>query len=170
MFTTGTESDIWDFDGGDGNDPGVVPPTTYAGAMWEADSNFAGRSPMHPGAISGSIGPKTLLEQENYGVGAHALGVGEGTQHIHGTGADGGLDIVWMNYTGGVPCAAFNGTYFDQTQGTVTRYFNTGNTAAFTITTEVLNEGPASIAHQTVHPVRGVWIIRRTARAYYTAP
>ncbi len=170
MFTTGTLSDIWDFDGGDGTDPAASPPNTYTGAMWEVDADFTGRSPMGPGAISGSVGPKTLLEQENYGTGAHALTTGEGTLHYHGTGADAGNDAVWMKYTSGVPCTAFNGTYFDQFYNTLVRTFNTGNASAFTITTEMLGETTAGTAHQTVHPVRGIYIIKRTARAYYTAP
>jgi microcystin-dependent protein len=154
MFTTGAESDIWDFDGGDGNDPGAVPPTTYTGAMWEADSDFAGRSPMHPGNISGSSPLKNLAETENYGEGNHALVQAELP------------NVNWnlnVNSLSQAPGAGAQDGLLYQQPGT-----GSGNVAV--PPSLIVSSGGTNTPHQTVHPVRGVWIIRRTARAYYTAP
>jgi hypothetical protein len=188
MFTTGTESDIWDFDGGDGNDPGAVPPTTYTGAMWEADPAFAGRSPMHPGAIPGSVGPKTLLEEENYGSAIHNItdaNSGGFVSHVHVYGrmlfnhtnddfrltegsaiANAGLSGPWIlgGDAVGTPNPSAPMTTDILGNPMVGPYLNTGPQVAQSGTTVT------DIPVENVHPVRGVWIIRRTNRAFYTAP
>ena len=65
------EADIWSFDGGDGSNPAINPPTAISGAMWELDTNYNGRSPMSPGIIASSVPAKTLGYGENFGVGTY---------------------------------------------------------------------------------------------------
>lgn len=47
----GSGVDIWSYDGGDGTDPGVNPPTDTTGAMWQRDLTFNERFPL---GLSGS--------------------------------------------------------------------------------------------------------------------
>ena len=164
---TGTLTDLITYDGGSA---GAVAASS--GPMWEEDTDFQGRSPMGPGVIpssspGGAAPDVSIALGAAYGVGAYALGAGEGTEHYHGTGADAGADAVWMKYGSGEACASFAGTYFDQFYNTLVRTNNTGNVSAFTITTEVLGETAAGDGHQTVHPVRGIYCIKRTARLNY---
>jgi microcystin-dependent protein len=149
----------------DGGEVGAVSANT--GPMWEEDTTYQGRSPMGPGNIPSADPAKNLTVGETCGSGSVTLTEGQGTPHIHGVGSDAGEDGVWMNYGSVSPTAAYNGTYFDQFYNTITRQFNTGNTSAFIITTEMLEEGTASEAHENTHPVIGTYIIKRTARVNY---
>lgn len=36
----GSEANLWAYDGGDGNNPSVTPPTATTGAMWQRDTVF----------------------------------------------------------------------------------------------------------------------------------
>ena len=50
----GQESDLWNYDGGDGTDPnpedsGYVAPTLYTGAMWRIDPKFTFKFPLGVG-------------------------------------------------------------------------------------------------------------------------
>lgn len=48
MFA-GAESAVWSFDGGDGTNPTVTPPTSTTGAMWQVDHTFDFKFPVGPG-------------------------------------------------------------------------------------------------------------------------
>lgn len=56
----GTISDLQAYDGGDGT---ATTPSTYAGAMWEVDTEFAARFPVGVGAFaaSGSVAGKSVV-------------------------------------------------------------------------------------------------------------
>ena len=65
----GTLTDLQTWDGGDTN-----PASDRSGPAWVEDTDWPGRSPMHPGDIPGTTIPlKTLAIGENYGEGQHKL-------------------------------------------------------------------------------------------------
>lgn len=49
MWWTGTEADLWAFDGGDGTDPSSSAPTATTGAMWSRDTDYDFRFPLAMG-------------------------------------------------------------------------------------------------------------------------
>lgn len=138
------------YDGGDTNPPGLA-----SGPMWEEDTDFQGRSPMHPGNISGSDPLKNLAPLENYGEGSHILTVAELPANIplqatldgHRTNLEAGNPPQWLAPT------ASGGTLVTAPATEV---------ASFPFTNT--NGG---VAHQTTHPVRGLYAIKRTGRVYY---
>jgi hypothetical protein len=136
----GTPAEIWAQEGGDGSDPASVAPATNVGAMWEIDTAYAGRSPMGVGAISGSDPSKNLALSEDYGAGSHAITIPELPEHDH--------DIAYATAdTGsGLPTVS-NGT-----------------TEALNYPTATTGDGDAMLI---THPVRGLYICKRTARVNY---
>lgn len=133
-----TEANLVTFDGGEA---GVA--TEISGPFWEVDHNYDGRSSMGPGAIPTSNPAKTLALGEAFGEGAHALTVAELAAHHHD------IDIPQENVAGENP--AF------------------GNILAATasqFTTKTTKDTGSGDAHNTVHPVRGAFKIKRTIRAF----
>ena len=126
------------FDGGDTNPAGIA-----SGPMWEEDTTFRGRSPMHPGAIpdDGSV----LGVDGTYGVGVHTLTTNEIPSHTH--------DLDVNRKVGGDTGAGGQNIYGDATVG-----------AAYTLTSDATGGG---LAHPNVHPVRGIYLIKRSSRIYY---
>lgn len=130
-------------------DGGNVGSAPYAGPFWEVDNDFAGRSPMAPGLIPSANPAKTLSVGENYGEGAHTQTIEEVGPHTHplsprdeleGTGS-GDIEGITVSGTGpsvGTLIAAQNEYTTDQQ------------------------------AMPVIHPVRGIYIIKRTARIYRT--
>lgn len=141
----GTLIQLQTFDGGDTN-----PPGTNAGPMWEEDTTFAGRSPMGPGAITNTTPAKTLVVGEAYGDGGHTNTLAELVPHTHGpgTGAD-----------------AFLGHASPAGSGTM----NVGG-GTDTMSMPLTASTGTGDAFNVVHPVVGVYVIKRTSvRANYTA-
>jgi hypothetical protein len=184
LIWAGIESDVWLFDGGNGVNPGVTAPTTYTGAMWEVDTVFAGRSPMGVGAISGSSPAKSLAIDEQYGDGSVTLTneqVFLAQSHLHVVGRQAlPSDTTWAAvsgttvtpYTGAGSLVAGQVANDGESAAASTLAGSSGN---YWITSETYNpvtSQPVSTetngAHQNVHPVVGVYIIKRTARQFYT--
>lgn len=139
----GLEADLVNYDGGDAN-----PAGPSSGAMWAVDHDFDGRSPMGPGAIPDTV--DNLGVNGNYGHGTHAQTIAEMPTHTHpitafgtNTPSNGNGIIGGSNGTTG----PF--TYSDST--TPMSIANTGGGAAMSL----------------VHPVRGIFLIKRTSRIYY---
>jgi hypothetical protein len=59
---TGTELDLWSYDGGDGTDPAGATSTT--GAMWAVDTVFNLKSPR--GALAGTLNPGALTGADSH--------------------------------------------------------------------------------------------------------
>lgn len=144
---SGSERRIWSgslnelktFDGGEDAAVG-----TASGPMWEEDVDFAGRSPMGVGAIQNANPAKSLTIGEAYGDGAHTMTIEELVEHTHETTLDGG----------------------GNDGGTHIHTAGDDNGVSPVIPTSATGESePFSI----IHPVRAVYIIRRTARVYYAA-
>lgn len=164
IMWAGTPADLWAEDGGDGTDPSLNAPAPYNGAMWEVDPEFAGRSPMGVGDIPNVTTPKTLALNENYGSGEATLQTTNLPPHTHGA----------------EPAADSFATLKDGTGGT-------GNTGLHTVnggasgTNGVLSSATATGSaggsgspaatqpFSIIHNVRGIYLIRRTARVFYTA-
>lgn len=127
-----------------------------AGPMWEEDVAFQGRSPMGPGAIPTSNPAKTLNVAEPFGEGAHTQTVEEVGPHTHPLAADADITNV-------------GGTIKIVTSGTGGPGLARGETAP-----EVtpLSVGPntwtggTQQAANVIHPILGIYIIKRTARIY----
>jgi hypothetical protein len=124
----------------DGGDTGT--PSTESGPMWEEDPDFRGRSPMGPGAIPSSDPALTIGVGQDLGAASHVQTTAEMAPHTHQ------LEAV-TNDDGGGLLAASNGL----------------PPAAFSVTTTSAGGGTAM---SLLHPVRGIYIIRRTSRTYYT--
>lgn len=159
LWVEATPAQIWSFDGGDGSDPAVTPPSTDSGAMWVINTAYAGRSPMGAGSIPTANPAKVLAIGENYGEGAHVLTASELPSAIGGVSVSAPLGLkipvqagFSVQEAGGDsnPSYSFSGTpptFVDSLSGSIT--------------------GGADSAHQTVHPVRGQYYIVRSARVNY---
>jgi hypothetical protein len=124
----------------DGGD--ANPLSTISGPTWEVDTTFAGYSPMGVGTIPGSDPSKTLSLLEQYGVGSQTLLIANLPEHSHTLGF----------------ASSDTGSGFPQA--------GNGSTEAETYTTsEVGSDTPFSI----VHPVVGVYLVKRTIRTFYVA-
>lgn len=141
----GTPAQAWAYDGGDGTDPAVNPPTSASGAMWEIDTNFAARMPLGVGTLQPSATVVAL--GDTGGADEHVQTEAQLAAHVHPplspsiqfftqrpSGNNTGL--------GGTPLA-----YGEPTTG------STGSSEAM----------------PTVSPYLGVYFIKRTARVYYVA-
>lgn len=142
LWVEATPAQIWAFDGGDGTDPAVNPPTTNNGAMWVIDADYAGRSPMGVGAIPSSNPAKILAVGEDFGEGAHTQLEEELAAHTHNTEfkereAEGNDNTGMMGFTG--------------TDRTPVATTSTGESEPFNVT----------------HPVKGQYYIVRSARVNF---
>jgi hypothetical protein len=136
MMYEGTQASIPTFDGGES-----APVTNIGGPFWEEVTQMAARSPMHPGTLAGGtvIGIGT-----DFGEDKHVQTLGELIQHSHiiksfTSGATGGDGAHILNEPD-------PGTDVDHS-------------------TEPTGSSPPD-GMNVVHPVRGIWFIRRTSRIY----
>lgn len=150
----GTLSNLWSLDGGSGDDPSVVAPTAFTGAMWEEDTDFAARMPLGVGtlplsttavAVTGTGGvDQTVLTKAQIPPHQHKLGFQEST-------ADGS-----------------NPSYLYGNQPDIsvaTRVYITEDGSALG-----LGDGAgAATAHNNMPPYVGVYFIKRTIREFYTS-
>lgn len=178
LWWEGLEADVWAFDGGDGQDPSLFPPATNAGAMWEVDHNYDGRSPMGAGSIVDSDPAKSLTVSENYGSGifemndANTGGFGTHT-HVYGRMFLANVNDDFLLVQGAATGPALSGPQIlgadavglpnppVPLSGVVGPYLNVGppmSTAGTALSAIKIN---------IVHPVRGGFMIRRTARINY---
>lgn len=144
----GSTVDLQTFDGGE---VGAVTATT--GPMWEVDTDFAGRIFMAPGAIPDVNPAKNLAVGEDYGTGMHTLLQAE----LPDVNFD--LNVSQLSQTPGG--STVDGLLY-QEPGT-----GSGNTA--NPTNLIVNSGGDGEAINTIPPVRGIYLIRRSARTQYRA-
>jgi len=163
----GDTTSLETFDGGESAAIAVTPTT---GPMWAVDTDFDGRSPMGAGAIPSSTPAKTLALDEAYGEGTHLItgnelpdlstlvkiGVAIPAQ---GHAADGFTE----SYDGGGTPVNLNGYTNDVGMYPTATLMASGFPKASVAS---LQTTPGT-SHQTTHPVRGCYIIKRTARIYY---
>jgi hypothetical protein len=161
MITELTDpADITTFDGGDADAAGLA-----AGPMWEIDTNYSGRSPMGAGLIPDTA--KTLAALENYGTGDHTILVNELPKHTHGMTLKGFRTNL---ETGTAQWFAFQGQGYDvgATTPESSSDFLTHLDIGDGLTWDDTLWGQATpVAMSIVHPVRGVYVLKRTSRKYY---
>jgi len=152
---TGSEANLWYYDGGDGGDPSTVGDCS--GPMWLVDTDFGGRSPMGVGDISGSDPAKTIALGENFGEGSYALTQAElpDISLVTSSNSDSDMRIGIGN---GGPQGGYTAVYPADSPGV------SWSSHADTHTNSI-GDGDA---HQNTHPVRGCYLIKRSARIYYT--
>lgn len=144
-FWVGTEDELLVYDGGE-----VGIATLSSGPFWEIDHDFDGRSPMGPGVILGANPAKTLSVGENYGEGAHTQTAEEVGPHTHEMSPK---DIEVAPGSG-----TSHGFRYEPTATGDPHPDLVANINAYTTSQE---------ASPIIHPVRGMWIIKRTIRKYY---
>jgi len=172
----GTLVDLETYDGGAA---GAV--AANSGPMWEEDTGFQGRSPMGPGTIpdiltllavaaNSGVGQVTLtsaqmslLLSHQHVLGRFALTTNDDTFNVVGgvadpyTGAGGLIGREQTGDTGGNSQAALN-TLTGEYEISGPPYDPGSSTDTASIT---------NLPHTNVHPVRGLYCIKRTARVNY---
>lgn len=185
LWWEGLEADVWAFDGGDGQDPSVSAPAANSGAMWEVDHNYDGRSPMGAGAIVDSDPAKSLAVSENYGSGIYELNDantgGFGTHvHVYGRMGLANVNDDFLLVQGAVTAPLISGPQILGADAVglpnPAQALGAGNIGGAPVVGPYLNTGPmqsttgadiTSINVNIVHPVRGGFMIKRTARINY---
>lgn len=172
MAACASEADVWALDGGDGVDPSVTAPTSHTGAMWEVESEWAGRSPMGVGTISlydatGNLVTSNLTNGVDAGSFTDEIDITDDMlpEHKHYIGVEhstnGILNPMGTDKIFG-ELRADSGAQvsFEDLTGVPTRVGETSLNGETTEDRETLK-----ITH--THPVRGIYIIKRTARVFY---
>lgn len=146
----GLEANVPTKDGGE-----VGPVTLTSGPFWEIDHNYDGRSPMGPGNIQDATPAKTLSVGENFGEGSHMQVADEIGPHLHpfqaGASIQSGNNVKVVTSGGG----AVVGLQIGGSGNADTDLSVGANT--FTTTQQKT---------PIIHPVRGIWMLKRTARVY----
>jgi hypothetical protein len=152
--TIGGGGDLETYDGGSA---GVVGDAS--GPMWEEATEYRGRSPMGVGAIPTANPAKSLALAEDFGEGAHLQTTDEVGSHKHEEGI-----YVRTSVTGyWVPA---NGSTASGT-GDLAQDVNLVLDRSLPFTANNTYGASGQQTMPVVHPVRGVYFIRRTARIYY---
>lgn len=155
MMWEGTLASIITIDGGSA---GAVTLTT--GPFWEIHSEFVGRSPMAVGTIPTSNPSKTLAVEEDYGEGAHALTEAElptsTHKHLFPLYSNPAATSPAPHTYGSGPLLGVSENVADDSVGTYNPVFDYTEPVA-------LGDGDTM---PVIHPVRGVYILRRTGRLY----
>jgi hypothetical protein len=169
---TGTESEVWSYDGGDGTDPGVTLPTDTVGAMWEIDHTADFKFLIGPGAGS----TVTVAVGQTGGEETHALTVSEGAQdpahqHVLGrmsTNSSGGADDGYMlKATGGATAIGTGRRITGGSSSVVEANINTLTGDYLESAAVVATATPAG--HTNLPPYIGIFVVKRTARKFYVA-
>lgn len=147
----GTEDELKVFDGGE-----VGVTTLVSGSFWEIDHDFDGRSPMGPGVIPAANPAKVLSVAEDYGDGARLQTANETSPHSHpitsaaSISHDGVVDVV-PSGAGADDGLLIGGSGVLSDALTVGQNTYTASQEAMSI----------------IHPVRGLFKIKRTIRKFY---
>jgi len=170
----GTLADLYLFDGGDGIDPTVTPPTPITGSFWEQDTAFAARTIVGVGTlpVSGTI----LAVGDQGGLDKVKLTLQEMFPHTHTPQAEEQTgkpqNKIWgSDGLGGGGGASTPGKVYPSGNGLAI-----SAAAEVPVNTTLANAGgdtsatpPVdSKAHENMPPFRAVYLVKRTARVYYT--
>ena len=128
----------------DGGTAGTV--SDASGPMWEIDTDFEGRSPMGVGTIPGkTLSPTTIAVGDDLGTAEHTQVEGEVGAHVHEVQ----LDV--QNADGGSGVTALSDNFSTNERQTDTE----------------LNQAQGDVTPMNIlHPVRGVYMIKRSSRIY----
>ncbi len=162
---TGTEAELWAYDGGDGSDPAISPPTDYTGAMWQVETLFSFRTPMGVGQNGVSYdgnGATSITIRQKLGVERVNLSQSELTEHQHFVVND---DAVAIPGTGTPITNATSVEKVGDVNGGAL-YILDGTTTPATLGLSSKTGG--GLSHDNLMPCVGVFFIKRTVRRYYT--
>ncbi len=137
----------------DGGSIGAVG--SNSGPMWEEDTNFQGRSPMHPGNIPTANPATVLAVGANAGEGAHTQTGQEVGPHVHPLACQASIT------NGGAIDVVNTGVGSDGLQIGLTGPLTTPLSVVTNEYTTAQEPMPV------IHPVRGLYCIKRTARVNY---
>ena len=156
------ESALWSIDGGDGQDPEVVAPDDYNGTMWLIDHDVDGRFLVGAGEMSGT--DKTIAYNEVGGKISYSLSLSNMPEHFHrltgaGTGKvplgpDSVLAYVGDDVFGGNRQYGLAKSSDEEAEATYGKSSTIGEGEAFEI----------------LPPYRAVYLIKPSARQFYTLP
>ena len=152
----GLEADLKTFD--EGIDE---PVTAVTGPFWEVDHEFDGRVPMAPGVVDDDL---TVIVKDKAGLSKVTLTENQIGPHKHlqatinATEAD--LDKAWSNLQGSEDVVGTD-KCSDVTEGT-----HPGRLHAYTQTNKLPDTGAEG--HPNLQPYYGTFVIKRTARQFYT--
>lgn len=158
----GTETDLKTFDGGED-----ATVSIFTGPFWEIDHDFDGRSPMGPGAIPDSTPAAILNIGNNFGEGSHKLTAAELPDLS--TALEVGILIPGHGGEDGARDACDGGTLSNPLTNSPALFPGYGQDSQGFPQVKMRQNagGQTDQPHQTVHPVRGLYIIKRTIRAFY---
>lgn len=154
----GIESDIWAYDGGDGNNPTVTPPTDATGAMWEKDAAFDFRMALGAGTSPAPV--STIV----------AVG-GTGGEEKHTLTQAELPDVIFPVKETNNPALTSQGLWGEGSTGDASTGDNglTSPNSGENPTYISVHSGGSGTAHQNMPPFIGVYFIKRTQRVFYLA-
>ncbi len=165
----GSLTDLYNYDGGDGTDPTITPPTNITGSFWQADTVFACRMPIGAGTLPLSLG--VINPGDLGGLELVSLDVKEMPPHSHQTVADGQVGKPPNKAWGSSADGSKTGRVYPQNDDGLV----TVASAEVPITTTLADTGgdtsltPVVVkAHQNLPPFVTVSFCNRTIRAYVT--
>jgi microcystin-dependent protein len=163
----GSETELWGYDGGDGNNPLAIAPTDTTGAMWQTDTNFSFRFPLgvgtNPTAYDGNPANAVAVGGTG-GEERHVLTAAELKKHTHFLANSQAADV-----TGVWPTAAQNIAVEGGGAGTADfAYAFSPSKSAAAPDVGLSGETGGDQSHQNMPPFIGVYFIKRTARKFYT--
>lgn len=153
----GTTGELQTYDGGDAG-----APSDRSGPSWEVDTAWADRTPI-------GVGTVVVNPEDNAGTANHTLTEAEGAVgvHTHAYGiADLASDDAVFATSGQSNVAGYTGHYVFGGGAPLNPAETTAN--LFTLPSGTGGTGvPTPTAFSLIQPVRGVYVIKPTARLYY---
>lgn len=162
----GTLADLYSYDGGDGVDPTVTPPTQVTGSFWEQDPQFAARTIVGVGTLPISL--KVLAVGDLGGLEKVSLDISEMPPHTHQSQqpdqAGSPNNVIWGTSPGGAGAAGAiypseGGLGGPNSNPMRTTLKDTGGD--LTVTPVVVKP------HENMPPYVAVYVIKRTGRTHY---
>jgi hypothetical protein len=155
----GSEAALWSYDGGDGTNPAVSPPTAATGAMWQVDHNFDFRFPVGAGVNPTAYSP--------YPASAVAVG-GAGGEERHFLTPTEQAAVPDLTLSGASGPTNFSGASFHPLLQVTVNNVTVDGANLVPGTVPMTPTANATVAHNTMPPYYGVFFISRTTRQYYT--
>lgn len=160
VWWTGSESDAWSYDGGDGTDPASNAPTPTTGAMWVRDTDYDFRFPLAAGT---SPKPTTVSPGDTGGEEDHVLISNEVAKHQHpvwpADGGDGNTAMNWSHVDpGGESCTS-----------SLEKTIQPSDDCPTQTTLLARSQTDGDAGHNNLPPYRvGMWLMR-SSRVYFTS-
>lgn len=152
------------YDGGDGDDPAVTAPTATTGAMWEQDSAFHGRFPIGVGTTPGGTSVAVLGTDGND---LKTIAEANLPSHKHLSPWYGSL--IGSNAWDGDTNPEYGYTEVSTAAGKKVVDDSSGNYSHPDRVQPYTSSTGSGTQLDVLNPCIGIYVIKRTARIYYTA-